>query len=1017
MLWTRWLRSPGSRRKTSRPAPWRRHIEPLEDRTLLSASAVADLNPATADSPFSSFTPLGGLLFFVTDDGSHGRELWRSDGTAQGTALVKDIRPGSAGSAPSHLAVLNGVLYFAANDGSRGEELWRSDGTEAGTTLVRDLVPGAAGSSPYGITPAGSLLYFSAIDAMGRGQELFKSDGTAAGTGLVRDIRPGSGWSNPNRFTAVGGTVFFLANDGTHGEELWKSDGTQAGTVMVRDLAPGGFYSGSNSLTNVAGTLFFTAVGQLWKSDGTEAGTVIVRPTGSGGPVGASYLAAAGGRLFFSASDGSHGLELWTSDGTSQGTVMVRDIRPGSPGSEPESLRDVNGTLFFAVGRRVPTYYGTAYIGEELWKSDGTPQGTVLVRAIELSNVESAPPQLANVNGTLFFAADDGAAGSELWRTDGTPAGTVRVQDILPGVGSSSPTLLTNVSGRLFFAAVGAATGRELWTAGVGGVSLVADLAAGKGVAFVTDLATAPQSSEPADLVTLNGTVFFVAFDQAHGRELWRSDGTPQGTALVKDIRPGSASGLPPGPRVLPPSLTVVGNALFFIALTPEHGQELWKSDGTAAGTVLVKDIKPGSESSFLRDLTNLGGTLFFVADNGVYGMELWRSDGTVAGTVLVRDIRPGAATSNPDGLTAAGGALYFTANDGVTGIELWRSDGTAAGTALVRDINPGPASAFGIFVRPFLAASGGALFFVAFHPASGLELWRSDGTAAGTALVRDIMPGPQSAFNPYTTINPSLTDVGGTLFFVVTDDLFRPSQLWKSDGTEAGTVLVSGFAGVEVTPTALTSFHGTLLFTAQTAAAGRELWRSDGTAAGTGMVRDINAGPAGAFEFGARLVVHGSGLAYFAAEGGGAGRELWRSDGTAGGTELAADIFAGARGSLPGSLVAMGDALFFAADDGSLGRELWRFDAPRFPVGGGSPDAVPLLAGPSLPVTLSPAATAGGTARPPRDVRNLDRFFAAERAADPVLLRAAAGQGARAALEDPWDDAIREVFATPFGE
>jgi len=109
---------------------------------------------------------------------------------------------------------------------------------------------------------------------------------------------------------------------------------------------------------------------------------------------------------------------------------------------------------------------------------------------------------------------------------------------------------------------------------------------------------------------------------------------------------------------------------------------------GTAAGTVLVKDIKPGAGFSSPGSLTLVDGTLFFAADDGLNGRELWASDGTAAGTVLVKDINPGAGDSAPYELATVNGTLFFRADDGTTGEELWTSDGTAAGT--VRTVGGG---------------------------------------------------------------------------------------------------------------------------------------------------------------------------------------------------------------------------------------------------------------------------------------------------------------------------------------
>jgi ELWxxDGT repeat protein len=188
-------------------------------------------------------------------------------------------------------------------------------------------------------------------------------------------------------------------------------------------------------------------------------------------------------------------------------------------------------------------------------------------------------------------------------------------------------------------------------------------------------------------LTNVNGTLFFQADDGTSGYELWKSDGTSTGTVLVKDIRPGPSSSFPFG-------LTNVNGTLFFHANDGTNGDELWKSDGTSTGTVLVKDIRPGPSDSFPSGLTNVNGTLFFEANDGTSGYELWKSDGTSTGTVLVNDIFSGPASSNPYLLTNVNGTLFFRANDGTNGVELWATDewpptitsvtGPTAGTYIV---------------------------------------------------------------------------------------------------------------------------------------------------------------------------------------------------------------------------------------------------------------------------------------------------------------------------------------------
>jgi ELWxxDGT repeat protein len=200
------------------------------------------------------------------------------------------------------------------------------------------------------------------------------------------------------------------------------------------------------------------------------------------------------------------------------------------------------------------------------------------------------------------------------------------------------------------------------------GVCFGAPVRAAGGPFLVKDISTATGALLGAsirDLSTVGNVAFFSAENQSNGRELWKSDGTATGTTLVKDINPG-ANGSDPS------FLTNVNGTLFFTADDDAHGRELWKSDGTTGGTSLVSDIAPGPGSSGLARLTSANGTLYFTASNESSGYELWKSDGTSAGTALIQDIAPGRANANPGQLVLAGNYLFFSADDGTTGRELW---------------------------------------------------------------------------------------------------------------------------------------------------------------------------------------------------------------------------------------------------------------------------------------------------------------------------------------------------------
>jgi ELWxxDGT repeat protein len=413
---------------------------------------------------------------------------------------------------------------------------------------------------------------------------------------------------------------------------------------------------------------------------------------------GASEFAVAGGTLYFQGANGTDGYELWKSDGTASGTVMVKNINPTGD-SLPYNLTNLGGILFFTAND------GTN--GKELWRSDGSESGTYMVRNINNNpaGASSNPIELTVLGDTLYFAASDGLVGEELWKSNGTEAGTAMVENINP-FGDSGPVELTAVGGVLYFQATDGVSGYELWKAG--------DIGGGN-AALVKDIYSGATSSIPEELAAFNGQLYSQADDGTNGVELWKSDGTFSGTVMIANISPGAGDSNPW-------SLTPVNNTLFFVADNGVNGYELWKSDGVAGGTTsMVKDINVGGSTNY-SELFALGNSLYFVADDGINGAELWKSDGTASGTLMVKDIdtTPGAG-GNPSHLADLNGILYFVADDGLAGLELWKSDGTAAGTNMVADINPSGGSS------PFdLTVFGFDVYFDANDGTHGAELWRA---------------------------------------------------------------------------------------------------------------------------------------------------------------------------------------------------------------------------------------------------------------------------------------------------
>ena len=749
------------------------------DGTSSGTVMVEDIDPGPGDglgswwdgAATSDLTAFGGRVYFGADDGVTGWEPWSTDGTSAGTALLLDINAGAPSSMNGDMQgwhypefeVAGGVLYLAADDGTHGYELWRSDGTAGGTSLVRDVQPGtdsALASGPYAsrLTASGPYVYFQ----VNNWWEVWRSDGTAAGT-----IELMTSWNPKGEFTDVGGVLYFT--DWFAG--LWRSDGTPAGTVA---LGAGGY-----SLMNVAGTLYFrgAADGELWtrdvsgsgvssqvtdldptgeampladhpwwftgvgthlyfvatdgqhgrrlyRSDGTSSGTALVGvPVTVTLPSSPGEFTVLGATTFFTADDGTHGSELWATDGTTAGTALVRDVRSGVAGSAPAELVSAGGRLLFTADDGVH--------GRELWACDGTAAGTFLVADLQTAANGHGPLALTAVGDGAYFVLDDAVHGAELWRSDGTTLGTGPVADVNPGPDGSDASDLTDVAGALWFTADDGTHGRELWRSDgtAAGTTMVKDIVPGlaSGIRYT-----------PAWIRPVGSTVFFAADDGAHGTELWRSDGTSTGTSMVADVHPGAEGGSPEEIRAF-------GSDAVFSADDGVHGRELWRSDGTAAGTTLVADVLPGTGGSYPSRLTPLAGRLAFTADDVEHGGAVWTTDGTAAGTSMLADLYPGSEGSPSTTLVAFGPLLYFVAGSEQTGLELYRARLGTPGATLVADVAPGATHSD----ITHLTAAGKDLLFSAADGVHGAEPW----------VVADAGPdvvGPVVTATPTPAANPA---------------------------------------------------------------------------------------------------------------------------------------------------------------------------------------------------------------------------------------------------------------------
>lgn len=408
------------------------------------------------------------------------------------------------------------------------------------------------------------------------------------------------------------------------------------------------------------------------------------------------------------------------------------------------------------------------------------------------------------------------------------------------------------------------------------------------------------EDAPPNAFVSTNERLFFSVDDGIHGRELWTSDGTPAGTAIVQDLAPGLDDGFGPDNPVL-----TIGDVLFFSAAVPGvSGPRLWRSDGTASGTTTVHgSVQPAS-------LTEFEGQPWFIGRLGTGAFGLWRSDGTSEGTFQVATTQERALPEVGHELRAVGEQLFFvTGSAGETA--LWVSNGTSGGTRKLL-------SGAQILPRAELHSQGSGVLLFSYRESAGqenAELWRSDGTAAGTFFLSATLDFSQGR----------VLAADGQAFLNIDQHIFR------SDGSTTGSYALASNAALNdpAEDPAPWQYASSQLFYLGEGQEGRELWASDDNEGSVALVRDINPGPDGSDIADMDTL---NGQLVFSAFREGTGFALWASDGTEAGTRLLADPNPGT--DRVGNCwcgrkltVAAGD-VYFSSYQPSVGTELWRYQS-----------------------------------------------------------------------------------------
>ncbi len=1050
------------------------------DGTLSGTGVIKDFVDEfeqASSSSYASMAMLNGELLFSAKDSSHGVELWSSDGTESGTQLVKDIASGtksafqstgdqSSSAVHASSALLNGSLIFGLDDGVHGTELWRTDGTESGTSMLKDISlpqwgsPDSWSSFPEQFTAAQDrgFVFFVTEKTWG-GDELWVTDGTTQGTRLLFE-GPTFDFEVANttfsKLTTNGSKLFFQTTsteyNGTQHSKLWQADYYGAGVTQggVTELYGTEGFSG-DSLIAIDELPFYVSNGELWQ---IYPGMGPSRVAGFNSPPSITSIVAAGDLIF------GYGerfcffydpmtytkmtYDMW--DVAMESYTGIASVGESAfltsnsqlfhtNGGAPVDITPISGMTF------EPLRQGQTVEDDRLFfraKSPGMSDWSVWeTRGTKESTIQSVLP-LANQQITSFlgkvgagdiFVGEDASHGRELWikQPDNEAPTAINLSGIIPtladghdtsvgikvatvsvtddGLGTNELVLTGPDAEKFELVASGLylksnvsldratqsrydvsievndpTVGEEI-DASTSYSLVVAPAVGGTGPHLVSDINHNGQSSHIHKMVTAGTKTFFFANDITHGSELWVTDGTTEGTSLVKDIQAGplgSALSVYGGTRLIPS-----GEHVFFLV---GGGKEIWKSDGTPAGTVLMHTLSsayPQSEliafgdylvftSSIsenemsihrmhthtglvstihsidrnygIANLTVAGDTLYW-SEQGApepeqSGILAWKENFQTAVNVMPQD--GGGGYYDLRNMTAVDDTLFFvnssSDSQGVYQIALWKTDGTQAGTRQVLQLNDYFAGEF--------ATVGQQLFVLGSN-----ELWRTDGTESGTQLIYDGLPSWSS----------SLTALDNEVFFIVQPDAIntRHNQLWVSDGTNLGTTLLVDLPdSVNASETKFQKVDDELFFRAGKG----DLWKTDGTLEGTVEVRDFEDQGTyvqyGSGSFASLATLGGSLL--FSANADGTGQELWTSDGTEAGTTILKDIAAGSAdafpdlelapwwseggyafsnsllpssypsgtpGTTPPAITTPSGVTYFSANDGHRGMELWRTD------------------------------------------------------------------------------------------
>ena len=650
--------------------------------------------------------------------------------TAQPTLVKGDINSEittTFSSNSSNLVNFAGKTYFTANGPTGNIGLYATDGTPIGTKLIKHL-----NARITNLTATNNLIFF-----IYEGASLFISDGTPEGTKPLAKFRLISKLINCN------GTIYFTADDQIHGMELWRTDGTTRGTQLVKDVAYGLLSSNIANFKILNNKLFFIADDGInglepWLSDGTENGTKMIKNINqvkgiTDWNLDDNLIYKVNDYLLFPCNDGEHGIEFWSTDGTSEGTQMVKDVKEGNG----------NGIL----------NYNTKFLG--------------------------------TLNNTAYFYVQDENNVTSIYKTDGTPINTSKIKEI---PNSAVIGFAHNLNNKLIF---------RIQENGVIGL-------------WVIQATT--QTAIPLNLNNLQLTNFsefgiicknklFFGCTNSSKNAIAVTDGTESGTALIKDgfwQAPSGFSALKnyaycycsmdgmtrniykinesgcttlTGPNITSSFFDIFYNSdstkIFANSSTYESGSELFVL--TENQFQLLKDINTGKGS--LSHFLNYNDKWFF-AGNYPESKTLWSTDGTTAGTTKMKTF---------DQPIVNHFVRQNNLMDSEKGKYIWNYDGNSFNQVV--SLNPN----YTAYTYAAFTLNNKTYFWK--KDTGACALWRTDGTSEGTKLVKTFIKEDRN--NWIGSVGKTLIYNNKAYFAVANSQKWNSINIYSFDGTSDDTTML----------------------------------------------------------------------------------------------------------------------------------------------------------------------------------------------------------------------------------